>query len=158
MNINIYKFENEFRLTTELLLPRSIDELFPFFAEAKNLELLTPAFLNFKVANPAAIEMKVGAVINYNLRIHRLPIRWKSLISLWEPPHQFVDEQLQGPYRYWIHRHSFEGLGNKTLVRDLVRYQVFGGSLVHDLFIKPDLIKIFTFRQEQLTTRFCASG
>ena len=154
----VARFENEFRLTAELLLPCKVDEIFPFFADAKNLALLTPSFLNFKIASTTAIEIKVGAVIDYHLRIRGLPLHWKSLISHWDPPCEFVDEQLRGPYRYWIHRHSFEDRGAETLVRDFVRYQVFGGSLVHDLIVKPDLIKIFAFRQEKLVERFCDSG
>ena len=158
MSLEISRFHNEFRLTAELLLPCKIEDLFPFFAEARNLEMLTPSFLNFKIASTTPIEMKVGATIDYHLRIHGLPLHWKSLISHWDPPHAFVDEQLRGPYRYWIHRHSFEERGGETLVRDSVRYQVFGGSFVHDLLVKPDLIKIFTFRQEQLARRFCNSA
>ena len=154
MKIEISEFQNEFRMNAELLLPKKVDELFPFFATARNLEELTPPLLNFRIATPGEIQMSVGTVIDYNLRVHGLPLRWKSLISLWDPPYQFVDEQLKGPYRYWIHRHSFEDRGTETLVHDSVRYQVYGGRLIHDLFVKRDLIKIFTFRQEKLLELF----
>jgi len=158
MSIEISKFENEFRLTADLILPCPIDKLFPFFSDAKNLEMITPLFLNCKIVSQGAIKMRAEAVIDYHLRFHGLPIRWKTLISHWDPPHLFVDEQLRGPYRYWIHRHTFEAQGSETIIRDLVRYQVYGGSLIHDLFVKSDLIKIFTFRQEWLAKRFSDSG
>ena len=98
--------------------------------------------------------MSSGTITNYNLRIHRIPTRWTSLIRHWEPPFRFVDEPLRGPYRYWIHEHTFEESEAGVLVKDSVRYQVFGGNLVHDLFIRKDVMKIFMFRQEKLLTLF----
>jgi len=154
MSIQISQFQNEFRLSAELLLPRKLDEVFPFFAEARNLEQITPPFLKFQVANTTNIEMGVGTVIDYSLRVHGFPLTWRSLISVWEPPYCFVDEQLKGPYRYWIHRHSFEQQDGNTVARDLVRYQVFGGNVLHDLMVKRDLMQIFSFRQNKLLEIF----
>lgn len=154
MSIMISQFENEFRLHAELKLPRPLDEVFPFFASAKNLEALTPPLLHFKITSLDAIEMCKDTIINYRLRIHGIPIRWTSLINLWDPPHRFIDEQIRGPYRYWIHQHLFEKCGNETIVKDDVRYQVFGGRIVHDLLVKRDLMKIFSFRQTKLKERF----
>jgi ligand-binding SRPBCC domain-containing protein len=154
VEIEITRFANEFRLSTELFLSQSIDKIFPYFADARNLEELTPPLLNFKIASTDRISMSVGTIIDYHLRIHRLPIKWKTLISAWEPPYMFVDEQLRGPYRYWIHRHSFEEENGGTIVRDLVRYQIFGGEVVHNLFVKKDLLRIFNHRKEILLGRF----
>lgn len=154
MSVEISRFENEFRLTAEITLPQKLEQVFSYFSAAKNLEELTPAFLKFKVATLEETPISSGTVINYNLRIHGVPIRWTSLISLWEPPFRFVDEQLRGPYRYWIHEHTFEESEAGVLVKDSIRYQVFGGSLVHDLFVKKDVMKIFMFRQEKLLTLF----
>lgn len=154
MNIEISQFQNEFRLSAELLLPKEINEVFPFFAEARNLEKITPPFLRFCLANKTEIKMAVGTVIDYLLRVHGFPLAWRSVISVWEPPYCFVDEQLKGPYRYWIHRHSFEQIEGKTLAKDFVRYQVFGGKVLHDLMVKRDLMQIFTFRQKKLLELF----
>ena len=154
MGVKISRFENEFRLEAELLLPRKIEDVFSFFAEARNLEELTPPMLRFQIMSQAEIEMSSGATIDYRLRIHGVPVRWTSLISEWDPPNLFVDEQIRGPYRYWIHQHIFEEHESGTVVKDFVRYQVFGGQLVHKLFVKRDLVKIFSFRQEQLLRRF----
>ena len=155
MSVEISRFENEFRLTAKIHLPQKLEQIFPYFSSAKNLEQLTPSFLRFKVLTPGEISISSGTIINYDLRIHGVPIRWTSLISLWEPPHRFVDEQLRGPYRYWIHEHTFEECEGGVLVKDSVRYQVFGGSIVHNLFVKKDILKIFMFRQEKLLALFC---
>lgn len=108
MSVEISRYENEFKLTAEITLPQKLNQVLSYFSAAKNLEQLTPAFLKFKVATSEEAAMSSRTVINYNLRIQGLPGRWTSLISLWEPPFRFVDEQLRGPYWYWIHEHTFE--------------------------------------------------
>src|SRR5215470_14790065 len=115
--------------TSELWLPRSLSEIFPFFASAENLERLTPPWLNFQILTPAPISMAVGTHIQYQLKIHGVPVRWESEITSWQPPYFFVDDQRRGPYRRWHHVHSFEERDGGTVVRDLVEYSVPGGSL-----------------------------
>jgi len=154
MSVEISKLDNEFRLKTQIVLPRRLDQIFAYFSSPKNLEEITPAFLKFKVLLSDHIEISSGSIINYDLRIHGLPIRWTTLISLWEPPFRFVDEQIRGPYRYWIHEHTFEESDSGVAINDFVRYQVFGGSFVHNLFVKRDLMRIFMFRREKLLTIF----
>jgi ligand-binding SRPBCC domain-containing protein len=94
--------------------------------------------------------MKTGARIQYQLRLHGIPLRWESEITAWEPPHRFVDEQTSGPYHLWIHEHQFLEHGGGTKVRDLVQYSVAGGRLVHRLFVASDLNKIFEFRRRRV--------
>jgi ligand-binding SRPBCC domain-containing protein len=154
MSIIQFRFENEFRLSAEMVIPNTRDQLFPYFSTAHNLEEITPSFLKFKVLSSEDLAMEAGTVIDYSLRLHGVPLRWKSLISHWDPPYRFVDEQLRGPYRYWIHEHIFEEQGSSVLVKDLVRYQVYGGKLFHDAFVKRDLMRIFQFRQEKLAAVF----
>ena len=96
-----------FTLTNELWLPHQPQDVFPFFADAFNLERLTPPSLGFRVLTPPPIEMKVGTLIDYRVRLRGVPMRWQSEITAWEPPHRFVDEQRRGPYRLWIHEHTF---------------------------------------------------
>ena len=143
-----------FRMEAELWLPRPIDEIFPFFADARNLEKLTPRFLNFHVLTPAPIPMRTGQIIDYKLRVRGFPIRWKTRIAAWEPPHRFLDEQLKGPYRLWVHEHTFEEKDGGTLCRDAVDYAVPGGVLIHKLLVRRDVENIFKFRTERLQELF----
>lgn len=134
----------------ELWLPREPDEVFPFFADAFNLEAITPPWLRFRILTPAPIEMRQGAVIDYRLRFRGVPVQWRSEITAWDPPHRFVDEQRRGPYQRWIHEHTFETIRGGTLVRDHVDYAVPGGRLVERLFVAGDLDRIFDYRHEAL--------
>jgi len=131
-------------------LPQPRDRVFEFFADACQLEAITPPWLRFAVLTPPPIEMHAGARIEYRLRLHGIPIRWQSVISVWEPPFRFVDEQVRGPYRRWRHEHVFDIAENGTFCRDIVDYEVPGGALVDRLFVRPDLRRIFRFRQETL--------
>jgi ligand-binding SRPBCC domain-containing protein len=137
-----------------LWLPRSRDEVFPFFADAFNLEAITPASLGFTILTPPPITMRQGARIDYQLRINSVPVRWQSEITSWEPPHRFVDEQRRGPYRVWIHEHIFEERDGGTLVMDRVRYAVPGGAMIERLLVRPQLRKIFTYRRTRLSEIF----
>ncbi len=143
-----------FIFESELQLARPVSEVFPFFADARNLQALTPDWLNFEVLTPGPVELRVGALIDYRLRVHGLPLRWRTHIKVWEPPHRFVDEQLRGPYRQWVHEHTFTERNGGTLARDVVHYAVPGGALVNRLFVRRDVERIFAFRREQLLARF----
>src|SRR5437016_5152838 len=122
-----------------MLLPRPQSEVFSFFADAANLDALTPTHLRFRIVTPSAIPMQVGTIIDYRLRAHGLPLRWRSRISIWEPPHRFVDEQVRGPYRRWIHEHRFEEHDGGTLCTDRVEYAVACGWMLHPL-VRYDLL------------------
>jgi ligand-binding SRPBCC domain-containing protein len=143
-----------FTIESELWLPRPAAEVFPFFADARNLQAITPDWLNFEVLTPGPIEIKAGALIDYKLRVRGLPLRWRTHIKAWEPPHRFVDEQLRGPYRQWIHEHTFFERDGGTVARDLVRYAVFGGALINAIFVRHDVERIFAFRRAKLLEQF----
>ncbi len=147
---------NERHLRDELLVPRPINEVFPFFAEARNLETLTPPWLKFEVVTPEPIEMRVGLIIDYKIHVHGLPVRWRTEIVAWEPPYRFIDVQLRGPYRLWHHTHTFEARGDSTLCRDEVRYWPIGGALIDKFFVSRDVKTIFQFRREKLLELFPA--
>ena len=141
---------------SELWLPLPPEKLFPFFADAANLDAITPPWLNFRIVTPGPVDMREGALIDYRLRVRGLPLRWRTRINAWEPPHRFEDEQLRGPYRQWIHEHTFEAQAGGTLARDRVRYAVPLDWLVHDWLVRPDIEKIFRHRSEMLKRRFAA--
>lgn len=141
-------------LHREIVLPRPREEVFAFFADAGNLERLTPPWLRFAIATPRPIGMEAGRRIDYRLRVHGLPLRWTSEITAWEPPVRFVDEQIRGPYRTWIHEHTFEETPGGTLVRDLVRYAAPVRRAVDLLFVRPDLRRIFDYRHARLAEIF----
>jgi ligand-binding SRPBCC domain-containing protein len=144
----------EFNFNAELLLPRPRAEVFPFFSEARNLEELTPPWLKFEVLTPSPIEMREGLLIDYRIKIHGIPIRWRTEIVEWDPPHRFVDTQLSGPYKLWHHTHTFEERDGGTLCRDEVRYWPRGGVLMNWLFVRADVERIFAYRQKRLREIF----
>ena len=143
-----------FTVETRLFLPRLLEIVFPFFADAGNLEILTPPWLRFEIVTPRPIAMRSGALIDYRLRLHSIPLRWQSEITVWEPPHRFVDEQRQGPYRAWIHEHTFTESKGGSEVRDFVRYAAPGGWLVDRLFVRHDVRRIFEYRTRKLQELF----
>lgn len=144
-------------LRREQILPGTPDEVFPFFADAGNLEAITPPYLRFEIVTPRPIAMGEGTLIEYKLRLHGLPISWLTRIEVWEPGVRFVDQQMRGPYALWHHTHDFEPTADgRTLMRDTVRYAIpFGplGELAHALFVKRDLNRIFNFRTGEVGRR-----
>ena len=140
----VYRLER----ATEIAAP--LAEIFPFFANAENLERISPPWLRFRILTPLPIVMKEGTLIRYRLRLHGLSFAWTTRITTWEPPHRCVDEQLSGPFRQWVHEHTFEQREGRTLARDKVDYIVPGGALAHRLLVRSDLKKIFDFREAGL--------
>ena len=142
---------SEHILTRELTLDRPREEVFDFFADAGNLERITPPELKFHIVTPQPIEIQKGTLIDYKLRMRGLPVSWQTEISVWEPPFKFVDQQLRGPYRQWVHTHTFTDLGpGQTLIEDEVRYRLPLeplGDIAHFL-VRRELEYIFDFRQE----------
>ncbi len=132
---------------------KDLETTFQFFSEAKNLEKITPPMLNFKIKKMSTQKIKKGTTIDYQLKIHGLPASWRTLITEWNPPHQFVDNQESGPYSQWHHTHSFEKLGTGTLMHDEVIYRLpmgFLGDVVANNFVTSDVNEIFAYRKECL--------
>jgi ligand-binding SRPBCC domain-containing protein len=139
------------RLEREQLVRAPLGRVFEFFSKAQNLEALTPPWLRFQVLTPEPLEMRVGTVIEYRLRLRGVPMRWVSVIDEWEPGRRFVDRQLCGPYRVWHHTHEFAPHPDGTLVCDRVRYAIpFGplGALARRAFVRRDLGRVFDFRRQ----------
>lgn len=144
----------EYVLERKQLLPAGIDQAFEFFGKAENLEAITPPFLGFEIVTPTPIEMEVGALIRYKLRLHGIPLSWLTRIDEWNPPHSFVDRQLRGPYALWHHTHTFEAIDDDhTSMTDRVRYGLpLGplGMIARELLVKRDLDRIFDHRHERI--------
>jgi ligand-binding SRPBCC domain-containing protein len=131
-------------------VPRSLDETFAFFSDARNLDALTPAWVGFRILTPAPINMRRGTLIDYRIRIHGIPIRWRTEITEWDAPNRFVDIQLKGPYRWWHHEHRFEPCGDGTRIIDEVEYSALLHWISHPLIVERDVGRIFDFRTRAL--------
>ena len=149
-----------YHLEREQWLPRPIEEVFPFFSRPENLQVITPSWLDFRVVE-APEELEADALIRYQLRWRRVPIRWTTEITVWDPPHRFVDRQLSGPYGLWNHEHSFQVRDGGTVMRDFVTYGLpfgFLGGIAHRLSVKRDVERIFDFRTEVMRKIFPPSA
>lgn len=142
------------KLLAHLWLPLIPSEVFPFFSKAENLQVITPGWLDFRIVAAGPVPLRRGSVIDYRLRLHGVPISWRSEITAWDPPYSFRDEQRRGPYRRWSHTHTFEPAAGGTLCRDEVDYAVPGGDWIERWFVRRDLRRIFEFRQRALLARF----
>lgn len=145
-------------LSREAVVPVSSEKAFEFFSDALNLNLLTPPWLGFAILTPTPIELKRGAMIDYRIRLHGIPIRWRTLISEWEPPHRFVDVQIRGPYRWWHHTHRFETCAQGTRVIDEVEYAAPFARLSEPLLVRRDLERIFDYRAKALLRHLRGDG
>jgi ligand-binding SRPBCC domain-containing protein len=129
-------------------------EVFAFFSDPANLTRITPDWLRFNIISPQPVIMAEGTLIDYTLRVHGIPLTWRSEITAWNPPYRFVDEQRKGPYRYWIHEHLLADRNGVTEVTDRVHYAVPGGAIVQRLFVARDVAKIFDYRRAVLAEIF----
>lgn len=144
-------------ISRETSVNKPIDEVFSFFAKAENLNIITPPELNFKIITPLPIEMRMGTLIDYKIILNGVSFKWKTKITEWVPPYRFVDTQIKGPYRIWVHEHIFESQGNNTTVKDIVSYLPPGWILepvIHKLAVKKKLEHIFDYRMEKIKSIF----
>jgi ligand-binding SRPBCC domain-containing protein len=143
---------SRFELRCEDWLPRPIEEVFPFFADAYNLEHITPPFLRFRVTGTSDRNVRKGTLIDYRLRLHGIPFGWQTIIDEWEPGVRFVDRQIRGPFALWHHTHEFETRDRGTIIRDRVRYDLpLGalGRLAAGWLVRRDVEEIFRYRREK---------
>jgi ligand-binding SRPBCC domain-containing protein len=141
------------RLHREIIVPASLTDTFGFFANAANLQRITPPWLHFSILTPMPVEMRAGVEIAYRIRLHGLPMPWRSRIDVWEPGVCFVDRQLVGPYLWWRHEHRFEAVSGGTRVTDQVDYAPRLGW-VSGALVRRNLRRIFAYRHEALRGYF----
>ena len=150
-----------YMLRREQWIARPIDEAFAFFADAHNLEAITPPWLAFRIVSMSKNVIEEGTTIRYRLRLHGIPFHWRTKICEWNPPYCFVDEQTNGPYMLWRHTHRFEAHGSRTKMIDEVRYALpFGvfGRIVHAVKVRRDVSRIFDYRRLQIDALFGQPG
>jgi ligand-binding SRPBCC domain-containing protein len=146
-----------YHLHREQFVARPPSEVFAFFERPENLARITPEALGFVIKTPLPIEMKTGAVIDYTIKVAGLRVGWKTLISDYDPPRKFIDEQLNGPYRYWHHTHEFIAVDGGTKIVDDVRYALpfgFLGNIAHTLLVRHQLNGIFRYREQIIKSIF----
>jgi len=149
-----------YTLQREQWVAEPLERVFPFFSDPGNLALITPRSLGFQLLTPRPVNMEKGRIIDYTIRLLGLRVRWRTLITRYEPPRCFVDEQLSGPYSFWHHIHRFEHHNGGTLLYDEVHYalpMVLVGparDLVHSLYVRPALLQIFDYRQQVFASLF----
>ena len=140
-----------YTLNKEQVISKNISEVFDFFSKPENLSTITPPKMNFQILTPSPINMKKGALIDYTINIMFISMRWRTLITEYDPPYLFIDAQIKGPYSIWHHTHTFTKINEKeTLIKDIVLYSIplgFIGRVVHWIYIKRDLEKIFSYRK-----------
>lgn len=142
---------------TETKIKRPIKEVFEFFSNAENLDLLTPPELRFKILTPGPVTMKKNAIIDYKLYLFHIPFYWRTRITVWEPPFRFIDEQVKGPYHIWIHEHSFLENGTSTIMIDNIQFLSKGYFLepiLNKLFVEKKVKDIFSYREKKLLEIF----
>ena len=145
-------------LTTAMSLPVARDQVFSFFAEAANLQRITPPELGFTIVTPQPIHLRAGACIEYQLHLFGIPFSWQTEIERWDPPEVFVDVQRRGPYKHWVHTHRFREAQGATTIEDEVQYALPYapvGELAYPL-VRLQLHRIFRYRQRAIQAYFCA--
>jgi ligand-binding SRPBCC domain-containing protein len=144
-------------LFREQIVNKPLEEVFAFFEKPENLEVITPKWMKFKIKTPPPLIMKVGAEFDYIINLMKIPLKWKTIITEYEPPYKFVDVQKKGPYKKWIHTHTFEAIEDKTKITDNVDYEVPAGilgSILNKIYIGKTLNAIFNFRETTINRMF----
>lgn len=140
------------KIETSIHLPLKIEDVFPFFCQVENLHRITPPELDFCVLTPLPIDISLGTTVDYQLRLFRIPFKWRSEITVWEPPHRFADVQVSGPYKLWEHTHLFYQEEDGTVIEDNIIYRLpywpFG-EIIYPL-VRAQLKRIFQYRQKTI--------
>ncbi len=146
-----------YRFHTFQFVPRPIGEVFDFFKEAKNLEEITPAKLNFKIVKSSSDNIEEGSSFDYKLKLNGIPFQWTTYIKNWDPPTRFTDYQASGPYQVWYHTHSFYEVEGGTLMIDDVKYRLPLGLLGEILglwYVSSNIKQIFNYRYNYINRVF----
>lgn len=151
------KLNRMFTLKRIQLIEQPVTDVFNFFQRPENLARITPPWLDFKILTSSPVRMTEEAIIDYTIRWIKIPIRWKTKITEYNPPHSFVDQQIRGPYTFWHHTHTFEKTKRGTRMTDTVRYALpmwIVGDFMHELVVRKQLNDIFDYRERAIDSIF----
>ena len=151
----------QFTIERRQVVPMPLAETFAFYAEPRNLARITPRWLHFRMVCGESLTMRKGLRIHYRIRPFGIPQRWTSEITEFDPPHRFVDEQIEGPYRSWRHVHEFREVAGGTEIFDRVAYELpLGplGRIAHALVVRRQLQSIFGYRERTIARLFQAAS
>ena len=146
-----------FEINMKQYINKPLDVVFEFFSKPENLEMITPKSLSFNILTPTPIKMGKGSLIDYTIRLFGIPIHWRTLISDYEPPFRFVDQQIKGPYTFWHHTHMFQAVEGGVEIIDQVKYSLplgWLGTLAHAIWVRKDLEQIFEYRKTVIQNYF----
>lgn len=138
-------------LQTHSSMPLDVWRVFTFFRDARNLDRIVPPWWSRDMQTEGPHDLRPGSMLTYRRRLFGLRVRWQTEITMWNPPHQFVEEQRSGPYEWWVHTHTFTPIEDGgTAIEDEVNYSPRGGALRHGLILAPDLRRVFRARDRAL--------
>ena len=146
-----------YKLKRNQFIPQPINQVFPFFSKPENLEIITPRDLHFSILTSKPIDMKTGQVIDYLIRLKGIKMYWSSVISSYDPPYSFVDEQIRGPFSNWIHSHNFKEINGGTIITDHIEYSIpfkLIGRIANYIFVERKLVDIFDYREKTIMDIF----
>ncbi len=89
------------------LLEASVERVFAFHKKPDALDKLLPAWPPARVAARRG-GLEPGSEVEIELRLGPLRQRWVARHTGYRENEFFSDEQVQGPFRRWRHRHGFE--------------------------------------------------
>ena len=150
-----------YEIHTTQVINKPIEDVFVFFSKPENLAVITPKKLGFKILTPTPIKMNKGCLIDYLIHLMGIPVHWRTIITDYDPPHMFIDQQLKGPYSLWHHTHTFKKIENGVEIKDRIIYSIplgWMGQLLHKFWIKKDLNNIFSHRKKVISDLFMNDG
>ncbi|MBZ0178613.1 MAG: SRPBCC family protein [Ignavibacterium sp.] len=150
-----------FNIFMEQIVDANLNEVFEFFENPENLGVITPDWMKFEILTPRPLIMKKDAEFDYRINLFSVPLKWKTIITDYDPPYKFVDVQKNGPYKYWHHTHLFETEGDKTKITDNIDYKLYGGPigvLINNIYVRKNLKSIFDFRENKINQLFNTKG
>ncbi len=148
-----------YTLYSEKKIKATIEEAWSFFSKPKNLNALTPEDLNFKITSGNPKEFYQGKIITYKIKLlYIFGFNWTTEITKVEENNCFIDKQLFGPYKLWHHEHHFKDNNDGTItIIDKVKYKLYFypiSNLIHNLFVKKQLLHIFNYRSKKIQEIF----
>lgn len=148
-----------YKLQSTQFLPMNLDEAWAFFSDPRKLAEITPPKMGFIIHDQNRLEKEIypGMIIRYTVKPFGLAMTWVTEISQAKSPSMFVDEQRQGPYRFWHHQHRFREVDGGVEMEDIVHYALplgILGRIAHSLFVRGELRRIFAYREKRLLDLF----